>query len=712
MSISPFLSSTHTMDPVKVNYGECRASALQTMIWANTHCQSLIDSKTIHAPTSILTSTETLITNTASRKSPMKSKQKRSKSVVNEISSPKSNKVLSLEEWKAQDKGSNESKSRQKKRPNSPSNDAIESLDGEGDIGAVFENNNSQGFISQYESPDISKLKERFNFASFDCGAIVLKANKEAKGATAILSESKDTYVLNKCSATKFVELELCEDILIEYVALANFEFFSSTFKDFRISISNWYPPKEGWKLLGQYTAKNLREIQVFSIKNPIMFARYLRIDFDSHYGHQHYCPVSLFRVHGSNEYDKFKRELEEIESPQVNQQVDEVGQANETDDVSNQSHTAADVHEDHSPTTVTKSDVPSIKEYPMDVSVDTDCNDPSSVNVIAYQPNGKSHTGFCPNKETRRKIEHEFCPAKSLSRRETTLPITLYPVESLLSPGICLKDECSVYPTKFDIYFETKPSGITNGKQRKHDKHGKSSSTTRNSPVSPTPSTKNPTISSQTHDQASFTRPISNGGTQESIFKTIMKRLSLLESNANLSKRHIEEQNKILKDIASMIEKTQIQQITIANQFNESAELMKNNYEGKLNSAILSIDRNLISFDRELKDLYARTQLLVNQIILAKKLGSALALLLLIYVGVKFNWSNVRNILMALQSMMNERATISKFTEQNGKSEYPDHIQDNSISRSIEQIRLSPYRSKHNLKSSRNMLVRPIRRS
>ncbi|CAG8699577.1 6145_t:CDS:1, partial [Acaulospora morrowiae] len=211
MSISPFLSSTHTMDPAKMNYGdECQVSpALKTMIWANTHCQSLIDSKTTCLSTSISTSTETIINHTISKKNGAKSKQRKPKSDGITPSSSKQSKMISIDDWKTQDKGSSESKLRQKKRPNSPSNNAIESLDGEGDIGAVFENTDPQGFISQYESPDISKLKERFNFASFDCGAIVLKTNKEAKGATAILSESKDTYVLNKCSATKFVELEL-----------------------------------------------------------------------------------------------------------------------------------------------------------------------------------------------------------------------------------------------------------------------------------------------------------------------------------------------------------------------------------------------------------------------------------------------------------------------------------------------------------------------
>ena len=136
-------------------------------------------------------------------------------------------------------------------------------MDEEGDIGAVFESSDSSyGLISEYDS-DLSKLRERFNYASIDCGANVLKANKESRGTSAILSESKDSYVLNKCSAEKHIIVELCYPILIDTIVLANFEFFSSTFKNVRVSVSKWYPPKEDWKVIGEYLARNSRELQV-----------------------------------------------------------------------------------------------------------------------------------------------------------------------------------------------------------------------------------------------------------------------------------------------------------------------------------------------------------------------------------------------------------------------------------------------------------------
>ncbi|KAI9144786.1 UNC-like C-terminal-domain-containing protein [Paraphysoderma sedebokerense] len=106
--------------------------------------------------------------------------------------------------------------------------------------------------------------KDRFNYASFDCAATVMAANTEAKGATAILMESKDQYMLNICSANKYVIVELCDEILVDTVALANYEFFASTFKDFRVYVSDRYPPKgDGWKLLGEFHGKNTRDLQV-----------------------------------------------------------------------------------------------------------------------------------------------------------------------------------------------------------------------------------------------------------------------------------------------------------------------------------------------------------------------------------------------------------------------------------------------------------------
>ena len=154
--------------------------------------------------------------------------------------------------------------------------------------------------------------KERFNYASFDCAAAVRKTNPQASGAVSVLIEkNKDSYMLNECSAeNKFIILELCDDIAVDTVVLANFEFFSSTFRTFRVSVSDRYPVKlDKWKVLGEYEARNSREIQAFLVENPLIWARYLRIEFLTHYGNEFYCPLSLIRVHGKTMIEDYKND-------------------------------------------------------------------------------------------------------------------------------------------------------------------------------------------------------------------------------------------------------------------------------------------------------------------------------------------------------------------------------------------------------------------
>ncbi|AGO10840.1 AaceriAFR673Cp [[Ashbya] aceris (nom. inval.)] len=159
------------------------------------------------------------------------------------------------------------------------------------------------------DEPEGKLYHEKFNYASLDCAASIVKTNSEAQGASSILYENKDKYLLNPCSAAnKFVVIELCQDILVEEIEMANYEFFSSTFENIRFSVSDRFPvPKNGWKVLGEFTAVNSRDIQKFAIPNPKIWARYLRVEILSHYGHEFYCPISVVRVHGKTMMEEFK---------------------------------------------------------------------------------------------------------------------------------------------------------------------------------------------------------------------------------------------------------------------------------------------------------------------------------------------------------------------------------------------------------------------
>ncbi|KAG2598886.1 SUN domain-containing protein 5-like isoform X2 [Panicum virgatum] len=148
-----------------------------------------------------------------------------------------------------------------------------------------------------------------YNYAAASKGAKVLAHNKEAKGAANILGGDKDKYLRNPCSADdKFVAVELSEDTLVDTVALANLEHYSSTFRDFEVYGSMSYPT-EAWELLGRFTAENAKHAQRFVLPEP-RWTRYLRLRLVSHYGSGFYCILSYLEVYGVDAVERMLQDF------------------------------------------------------------------------------------------------------------------------------------------------------------------------------------------------------------------------------------------------------------------------------------------------------------------------------------------------------------------------------------------------------------------
>ncbi|TKW15197.1 hypothetical protein SEVIR_5G221100v4 [Setaria viridis] len=148
-----------------------------------------------------------------------------------------------------------------------------------------------------------------YNYAAASKGAKVLAHNKEAKGAANILGGDKDKYLRNPCSADdKFVDVELSEETLVDTVALANLEHYSSTFRDFEVYGSMTYPG-EAWELLGRFTAENAKHAQRFVLPEP-RWTRYLRLRLVSHYGSGFYCILSYLEVYGVDAVERMLQDL------------------------------------------------------------------------------------------------------------------------------------------------------------------------------------------------------------------------------------------------------------------------------------------------------------------------------------------------------------------------------------------------------------------
>lgn len=156
---------------------------------------------------------------------------------------------------------------------------------------------------------------KEYNFASASKGAKVLAVNKEAKGASNILGKDMDKYLRNPCSAErKFVIIELSEETLVDTIEIANFEHHSSKLKDFELFGSLVYPT-ESWVLHENFTAKNVKQAQRFTLKGP-KWVRYLKLILLSHYGSEFYCTLSTLQVYG---VDAVEHMLEDLISVQDN---------------------------------------------------------------------------------------------------------------------------------------------------------------------------------------------------------------------------------------------------------------------------------------------------------------------------------------------------------------------------------------------------------
>ncbi|KAI4320244.1 hypothetical protein MLD38_033744 [Melastoma candidum] len=150
---------------------------------------------------------------------------------------------------------------------------------------------------------------EEHNYASAAKGAKVLAYNKEAKGASNILIRDKDKYLRNPCSAEeKFVIIELSEETLVDTIAIANLEHYSSNPKEFELLGSLVYPA-DSWVTLGSFTASNAKQIQRFSLPEP-KWVRYLKVKLLSHYGTEFYCTLSIFEVYGVDAVEKMLEDL------------------------------------------------------------------------------------------------------------------------------------------------------------------------------------------------------------------------------------------------------------------------------------------------------------------------------------------------------------------------------------------------------------------
>ncbi|KAI9677474.1 MAG: hypothetical protein M1817_006428 [Caeruleum heppii] len=450
--------------------------------------------------------------------------------------------------------------------------------------------------------------KERFNYASFDCAATVLKTNPETKAASSILVENKDSYMLNECSATnKFFIVELCEHILIDTIVLANFEFFSSMFRTVRVSVSDRYPVKmDRWRELGTFEARNSREVQAFLVENSLIWARYLRVEILTHHGIEYYCPVSLLRVHGTTMMEEFRHQEETArdEDDLAEDLVSSVAkQVEETASPPESAHDKRNIVPlEGTRTAISASGAADPAWWTTDQAQIRD--------TLSLQESESPHvsTNLAGIGSSRWRVSQCASQKMKESSLETRMPAS--------------------DPTRSN---DTLSSAATNSSEM---------SSISSSPTVPSPKGSENRSREPPYSVTSSTHPAPpNPSTQESFFKTIHKRVQLLEANSTLSLQYIEEQSRILRDAFTKVEKRQLAKTTtFLENLNSTvlAELrhFRQQYDEIWQSTVIELENQRESSQQEILAVSARMSILADEVVFQRRMSIFQSALLLLCIG------------------------------------------------------------------------------
>ncbi|KAJ9142872.1 Sad1 unc domain protein [Coniochaeta hoffmannii] len=505
------------------------------------------------------------------------------------------------------------------------------------------------GKMQYYRSKDAGKTcKERFSYSSFDAGATVLKTSPGAKNAKSILVENKDSYMLLECHAkNKFVIVELSDDILVDTVVLANFEFFSSMIRRFRVSVSDRYPVKlDKWVELGTYEARNSRDIQAFLIEHPQIYTKYIRIEFLTHYGNEYYCPVSLLRVHGTRMLDSWKepdngRDDDEpeatIEAAPEERVPDNPQQASEPDQETTQPSNTTEHISVPDVDVVTPVKEVNISQWPpifgYEVSLDTCSAEPSTTDSptpVSAQP--VSEEADSSMQATASRAASDTPPSTPSGATIVSASTEASPKTSSSSSSTSSTSVPPPVPSTGSA-ASSKATGARSGSNQQES----SLKANVTEPVTSPPTIKMSSSSTYSTKNRTATSAASSASptVQEGFFKAVTKRLQHLETNTSLSLQYIEEQSRFLQEALQKMEKRQVSRVdAFLDSLNKTvfAELrnVRAQYDQIWQSTVIALESQREQSQRETVALSERLSLLADEVVFQKRMAILQSVLLL----------------------------------------------------------------------------------
>lgn len=366
-----------------------------------------------------------------------------------------------------------------------------------------------------------------------------------------------------------------------------------------------------------------------------------MKIEFLTHYGHEYYCPLSLVRVHGMSNMEYYTTVESQGDNPVIEEEhlwpaeVREQLIQPQSVDVTNASEsfpTKNEVEEDD------------VKPIIPPINFDIVNVDPSPIRGIEIHDSGPDLTTETSDKDNREhasstitnEIEgsHAVSDIEALNHivenkasvddsiapsHEVTVEATSSsqsPSSSTSSPSLSIastnegaiitQEEASTPHSNIPPTTDSKsptsssrasksngedPSPIVSSNTNTNSNHQNVNSTHTSTATTMTATSEDskPIIPSPPQKVAGAVNYPKEGSAQESIYKTIMKRLNVLEGNMTLSLRYLDEQNKNLNDVLKDMErKHQEQLIQLIGHLNDTASL-------RIDSMVGSLFRNIV---------------------------------------------------------------------------------------------------------------------
>ncbi|CAO1617081.1 unnamed protein product [Jaminaea pallidilutea] len=552
----------------------------------------------------------------------------------------------------------------------------------------------------QDATQSLQALRHRWNFASMDCAAVIHRTSRAAKFASSILNEKKDRYMLSPCpnasggpGGNVYVVVELCDEIRIDSLVLANHEFFSRMFKRFKVSVaSSLGKATEEWKDLGIFRARNARGAQVFNISNPSTgFYRYVRIEFLEYYGNEYYCPLSLLRVYGLTQLDDFRQQEEdERRALEANERlsISDGEEGDEFDDVQDSTEPNFELPEEMRPrpddgtwdsiwtekgflgsmtvpskqvdlplataepqavSAANRSDATSlprtIQESASSLSIVTASTSISASAQPLWTPGAQATTSSSLAAPTSSGAQQWSGPNNPSSAHMHSGNDGSANAQVCARPDLPLKESsnlmtagCSAPRVAASTPIQASASGPNSTATAGSSSSSASRSTASDQGRHQTQSGGSSAQSAGPGSAGSGSSRDSSGG-GESIYRTIAKRLNVLEANATLSMQYIEHSGQMLREVFKAMERRQESRLgDMLRALNSSnwrqIETLKRRQQVDLQRAIFEFDLHRQQTDAERRALLAEVQILASEVIFERRLGIIQLILVLSLFG------------------------------------------------------------------------------